>query len=91
MARTNLTPVGLRHLLRHRHMEEPAAMSVDEPLEAISPGVWRISQMIYQDLRVIVQGFVELTDWCPDLPRVDQGTPGATTQRRLQFNSGGLI
>ena len=64
---------------------------MDFHFEAISPAVWRISQMIWQDLRVIVQGFVELTDWCLTSRAWTKALHERPRKRRLQFNSGGLI
>ena len=69
----------------------PDFLPTDFPSGRMSPAVWRIAPMIWQDLRVIVQGFVELTDGCLTFRAWTQALHERPRKRRLQFNSGGLI
>lgn len=55
-----------------------------------SPAVWRISQLIWQDLRTIVQGLVSLTDWCSASRTWTQALHERPRKRQLQCDSAGL-
>ncbi len=59
---------------------------MDFPSAQTRSAVWRITQLIWQDLRQIVQGIVRLADWKPSLRLWTKALHERPRKRRLQLD-----
>lgn len=68
----------------------PDFSPTDFPSRRTSSAVWRISQMIWQDLQIIVRGFVNLDDWRPSARTWTKALHERPRKRCLALDSAAL-